>query len=238
MLIDAIDKFMHLVPGCPRFEAVDALRYALIEFCDRSHSLVHWVETTSDMMSFNTVESKMQINALFDVSVDGKRVPACYMNSDWIDEANSENPVLVHGGDMNATMAILPAPTQAAQVRLLVSMSPTPDAQDLPDWLWTRHRECLKFGMLARLMADPGATYASDSKAMFYRESFDEHVSRASAAISANTSSRASRLRVTPAGGAVLRTADRLSTSAIQAQEVHAIFWDASAFWTPTNYWM
>lgn len=197
--IDAVDKVMHLVPGCPEQEAVEALRYAVIEFCTKSLTITRWVDKTSAALTFATTgEAATQVVGIFDARVNGVQAVVLHMNSSDLDDADDENPVITHTEDLNSSIAITPAPSTTVPVRLLVALAPTPDANEFSDHLWMMRREALKAGALARLLADPDAPYRNEQRAAVYRAQFDEAIESASVAASVNRTTSSRRLRVTP----------------------------------------
>lgn len=198
--IDCISKFAHLAPGCPEPELVDALRFAVIEFCERTHILTEWVEKTAGNLEFDTTGQAGRVPvALFDAYVDGKQADIHHLNAASLADVTSERPAVTYRDSMLATtLAITPAPSPSAAVRLLASFAPHPDANEYPDHLWTMKREALRAGALARLLSEPGTKYGSEGMAAKYRADFEAAMEKAATASSVNRSTSTTRLRVTP----------------------------------------
>lgn len=198
--IDAVLKFKHLLPGCPEQEAADALRFAVIEFCEKSLTITRWVDKTSAVLTFDTTgEAATQVVGLFDAYVNGVQAAVSHMNSGALDSATTDEPVITHTEDLNTSIAISPTPASVVPVRLLVAFAPTPDANEFPDHLWMMRREALKAGALARLLSEPGTTYVNEQRAAGYRQQFDEAIDSASIAASVNRATTSRRLKVAPA---------------------------------------
>lgn len=197
---DAISLFKHRVPGCPEFEAIQALRFAVIEFCKETSVLQAWVTKSSNALTFDTStgEAPTQVVGLFDAFVDGVQAGIVHLNSAQIDEADETAPVITHNDDLNTTLAITPVPATVVDVRLLVSFAPTPDANEFDTHLWTMHREALRWGALARLLREPGTRYVDPNLAGTYRADFEAAMSKASTASSVNRATTGRVLRVTP----------------------------------------
>jgi hypothetical protein len=198
--IDCIEKFAHLVPGCPEPQMVDALRSAVIEFCAKSMLLTRWVDKTSNALTFDMTGAAATMPvALFDAYVNGVQADIYHVNAPQLVNVTEQRPAITYSNDQIAdSLAITPAPSVPVPVRLLVAVSPTPDANEYPDSLWMMRREALKAGALSRLLAEPGAPYFNDALASRYRAVFDEAMASASTLASVNRSTSTARLRVTP----------------------------------------
>lgn len=197
---DAAPKVMHGVPGCSVPEAVEALRYAVIEFCTRTRILTSWVEKQSNALTFDTTGAgATQVVQLLDAQVNGRDATVLHRNSPDLQRASVLRPVLVHGEDLNTTIAVLPEPTPPVPVRLFVALAPTPDATEFPAFLWLAHREAIKHGALARLLAEPGTTYVNDGKAAWHMTEFQTKADELAAQVGLNQVVAAHRLRVMPA---------------------------------------
>lgn len=197
---DAVAKVMVGVPGCSVPEAVEALRYAVIEFCTRTRIVNTWAEKQSDALVFDTTgAAATQVVQLLDAKVDGRDATVLHRNSPDIERASWMRPALVHGEDLNTSLKVLPDPGVPLPVRLFVALAPTPDATEFPAFLWLAHREALKHGALARLLAEPGTTYVNDAKAVWHLTEFHTKADDLAAEIGLNQVVVAHRLRVTPA---------------------------------------
>lgn len=236
---DATTKFAHLVPGCPEQEAADALRYAVIELCSRAAIQTNWVQTDVDHLTFSTntnVPAAVQLVELFDAFIGGNRVDLVHLSdADALSQAATGNTVLVFGDDLNNTMTAFRRPALGTPVRLLVAMAPTPDAEEFSDSIWRRYREPLKQGALARLLSEPGTPYVNEQRASIYAAQFEQAIHDASIQMRALRRSQGKRLRVVPVGEG---SAAKVTMDTVPLTEMHQIYWEAAAFWTPTTYWM
>ncbi|MFY9479174.1 MAG: hypothetical protein WAQ08_16130 [Aquabacterium sp.] len=197
---EAAPKVMLGVPGCSVPEAVEALRFAVIEFCTRTRILSNWVERQSNALTFDTTGADAtQVVQLLDAKVDGRDATVLHRNSADLERASVMRPVLLHDQDLNTSLKILPEPSPPLPVRLFVAFAPTPDATEFPDFLWLAHREALKHGALARLLAEPGTTYVNDAKAAWHLSEFQTKADELATQIGLNQVVVAHRLRVNPA---------------------------------------
>lgn len=235
--IDAVSEFAHLVPGCPEPEAVRALRYSCIEFAERTSVMTQWLETTSDLMTFDFATAGVQIVNVFDAFADGWRVSVVPLNAPQMLRATDAVPVVVHGADMNTTLAVVPTPQIEVEVRLLAHLVPTPDSQSFSDSLWRLYRETVIDGAIRRLLAAPGTAYVDKASAGEALERFERKTSEVAAFASSMRLTPARRLRVTHADG--FRAEDRAEwASLVSPPNLHQIWWTASDAWIATNYWM
>lgn len=236
---EATNKFMHLVPGCPEQEAADALRYAVIELCSRAGVQTNWVQTDVDNLTFSTttdVPAAVQLVELFDCFIGGVRSDLVHLSdADALSQAASGNTVLVFGDDLNNTMTAFRRPAPGTPVKMLVSLAPTPDAEEFSDAIWRKYREALKQGALARLLADPGTPYVNEQRAAVYAAQFEQAILDASIQMRALRRTQGKRLRVVPVGE---DSTVKVTMDTVPLTEMHQIYWEASAFWTPTTYWM
>ena len=198
MFIDAIDKFMHLVPGCPEPEAVEALRDAVIEFCDKSKSWVYWVDKSSNSLSFDPDDEAIPI-ALFDAYLGGDQLAAIDINQNVVEPPVNTTVLTFDRDHLWDSIQLLPAPPAVVTVRLLMAWKPTPWSSEFPDHLWFSRAEALKAGALARLMANAGTTYANPPMAGVHEQTFRAAISSAIGSAGVNRRTALQRLRVRPA---------------------------------------
>ena len=197
--IDAIDKFMHLVPGCPEAEAVDALRDAVIQFCEDSESWIYWVDKPSNALTFPTDTAAQQLPlTLVDAYIGQDQLDVIDLNETQVPPTGRTvlywDPERVYD-----SIQLVPAPTAPVTVRLLLSWKPTPWATDFPDHLWFSRAEALKAGALTRLMAVAGTAYANPANAELHGRVFTAAINAAGASTGTNRRTRLRRLRVRPA---------------------------------------
>lgn len=196
---DCINKFAHLAPGALEVELVDALRFAVIEFCKKSFILTDWHIKTASDMTFDTVATGLMPIALFDAFVGSRQADIYQVNAAQLASATGDSPVVTYKVDqLDTSISITPTPNDSETVRLLLAMSPTPEANEYPDHLWMMHREALRAGALARLLSEPGTPYANEVRAQAYRQMFESEIDSAKTAASVNRSTSTQRLRVTP----------------------------------------
>lgn len=194
----AIEKVMHLVPGCPWSEAVDALRYAVIEFCTRSKVITYWTDKPSNAMTFDIgADAQVMPVDIFDAWVAGTQVDALTLTDATPTDGRS---YLVYDPEqLQNSIAVMPAPLTPVPVRMLMAWAPTPWATEFNDGIWMRHQEALKAGALMRLLAEPGTPYVNEARASGYAGVFNGAAISTGNRAAMNRSRPIRRLRVTPA---------------------------------------
>lgn len=200
MFADAIDKFMHLVPGCPEPEAIDALRDAVIEFCDESKSWVYWVDKASNALTFDTTTEAQAIPiGLYDAYIGSDQLSVIDLNDQALAASVTVQSLQFNRTHLWDSIALVPAPSSTVTVRMLIAWKPTPWADEFPDHLWFSRAEALKGGALSRLMANAGTPYANPAMAAVHERVFRSAIGAAAAAAGVNRRTRIQRLRVQPA---------------------------------------
>lgn len=236
---DAAQTLAYLVPTCPVPELIQAMRFATIEFASTTKVMTQWFETTSDMLTFDTSvgPANLQITDVFDAFVDGRRVAIPAVNSPRLAKATTDAPVVVHTNDISASLSVIPRPEQARSVRLLVALAPTPEANEFSDYLWKMHQEELRFGTLARLMAEAGTPYSNEGRATWNGNRFADAMNSIATKLASNRIRAAKRLRVANDDGQVADD-DIVEMPSSSIPREHVIYWTDTTFWTATNYWM
>lgn len=200
MFVDAIDKFMHLVPGCPEPEAIDALRDAVIQFCDESKSWLYWVDKSSNALAFDADADAQAIPiGLYDAYIGTDQLGVYDLNDQALPAPVNTTVLTFDRTRLWDSIGLMPVPPATVTVRLLLAWKPTPWAAEFPDHLWFARAEALKSGALSRLMANAGTTYSNPQMAGVHEQTFRQAIGAASASAGVNRRSHLQRLRVRPA---------------------------------------
>lgn len=184
-----LPEVLPYLPDCPQNVAVNALRNASIEFCDRSGWWLYEhpdVPTTGD-------EGRYPLD-LPDYT------QACRVHQAWHDEQPltpySEDAIrrLFHydwrsargnpGYILSLTsqeVAIVPAPTptMAGTLKMIVALRPTRDSFDIDETVYQRWVETIATGARARLLNIPNQTFHDPVASMQARTVFNAGVSEA-----------------------------------------------------------
>ncbi len=194
MLIqDAIEKITGKVAGCPEPELINAYRYALIEFCEKTRAMSAWVTTTTAAMAVATISPDQQVIDIVDALLDGGEIDVVGIMDRAITEATAEKPVLTW---RNPNLPqVIPQPELSREVQMFMVFAPGPTAQDVEDAIWLRYSEALDHGALARLFAEPKQPYTDAGLATYHRTLFDNAISEAASVHGKTITRVANRLR-------------------------------------------
>lgn len=202
LLLDMVQgTVLARVKGCPEDEAVDAMRNACIEFCERTRFLTDGstvVVTGNDIPDF--IDMTAQVIDIIEARIEGETepLPIYPMNDPRIDELCDGERAVVFA-DPNTPSLVPPATNdQPVTLELLLAYAPGPTANEVPDILWLRHSEALKHGALGRLHAIPGEAWSDDKKAAFHLQQFEQAISRVAFDLGRNRLTTSRRLRVKP----------------------------------------
>lgn len=186
------------VKGCPESEAEDAMRNACIEFCSETYCIVNGAEVIATGEPAEAISmADLFVLAVIDARIAGVAVAVLAMNDDIIADATAEYPVIVFAEP--SSLYVVPAPTTPVLVDLMVAVAPGPDSTEIPDFVWQRHHESLKYGALSRLLAEPDKPWTDTNTASWYEQKFRDAITKQAALGGRNRIHRAQRLRVKPA---------------------------------------
>lgn len=186
--------------GCPEDEAIDAMRNACIEFCERTYFLTDGSTVVLPLVDTPDLDLTTQVLDIIEARIEGEDTPLPIypMNAPELDNLASDQYALTFA-DPNAP-ELIPAPTADAPVtlELVMAYAPGPESQEVPDVLWLRHSETLKSGALGRVLSTPGEAWSDDAKAAFHLGRFEAAITRAAADIGRTRINTSRRLRVKP----------------------------------------
>lgn len=200
LLTDVIDPILARVEGCPRAFAVDALRYAAIEFCTKTMCLTTWTQATLDGSETPIFDLDVQVVDIFDArDEDDEEILVTYLNDPRLSELADDEQAIAFTDPNNLELAI-PATTDApVTLNLLMAIAPGPETAELHEDLWRRHSEALRHGALARLFAEPKKPWSDNTLSGFHEGKFQAAITMAAADAGRNREQPARRLRVRPA---------------------------------------
>jgi hypothetical protein len=179
--LDLLSYVLPEVAGCTDLLVERALRDTLADLCLRAKV---WSEKTYPQ---NTVPG------VADYDVD---LPCCaeLVEIKWLAFDNrrlfgvpDETPALGQApGTPRAyaqltpdTVTLVPAPDTAAPLTMTLTLRPTLDGVDFPDWLITRYQDALLAGAKARLLMMTGRAWFAPQQALAYQAMYAAEVARA-----------------------------------------------------------
>lgn len=183
LLIDLTPQLLGEVPGCPDITAMNALRNAAIEFCEKADA---WVETQDgfqlqDLVSVYDVDAPAgaQVVRVMQAWVDGREVfgkpqeEVDRLVPAWRTQPGNL-PLYFNSPDDPALVKLYPTPSNLSgqQIVLRVAYAPSALAKSIPTSLGNKHLETLLAGAKARLMAMPNKAWSNATLAGYHGEVF------------------------------------------------------------------
>lgn len=153
---DLLPELLPEVKGAPAFLAINHLRKAARDFCERTHI---WM---ADVTPFNTVVDQTEytlalptqssVVRLFRANVGDEKGVALYdeVSADAEVDAGSQSTFVWLAADK---LRLNPVPIDARSVELKVSLRPSLAATSVPDWIAELHSETLVHGAKWTLFA-------------------------------------------------------------------------------------
>lgn len=172
------------VRDCPEFVAINAIRNACIEFCEKST----WWRTTLETIPLVAGQSEYDLDVEVGsgiaviISAHIGRQPLIVsteeylrdtIGPDWRERTGSPQWI-VHDGDFDTVrLAFVPDSVPEDELTLHVSLRPIKSSTRVPKELYERWGEIIGFGARARLHDTPGQPYANEEAAKKYRQWFE-----------------------------------------------------------------
>ena len=203
--ISSMTRFVALsAPGCPDVVVEDYLLQAAIDLCRRSFV---WRETVQEPVS--PLDYPFQLsaptwaNVLKVLSIVGAGVAPGLeeltireCDDRFVDWRTAPGVPAYYVNDPRDTVMLVPIPTATTTFDITLAYEPTSTATNIPDALYTEHRDTIVAGALMRLCMMPGKDWSNPSLALANRAMFEAGVSAASREFHLNYSHAA--LTVTP----------------------------------------
>lgn len=184
----ALNRFaldvLHDVSGAPGPLVEREVRFAAIEFCDYTlawRSSLADIAIVADTNEYAfVVPSESRVSSVFYAGHDDIRVlPTTERTLDDTQEnwrsadATAEISSWYYLPDRE-TVRLALTPEAVGVLELKVSLKPTQDAKNLPDFLYNDHLEAIRAGTLARLLAQPGKDYSNPQLGGYFKMEFEK----------------------------------------------------------------
>ena len=191
-----LSELMPYVHDVPEFVAINALRNAAIEFCNKSEYWIYEYPTVNSValqgdypfqaasLPTTDCEVKRILQGWYNyepiIPMGAEDLAAIYINQDWRTIAG--NPRYVTQKYQN-TFTLVPGPGIAitAAINLIVVLQPTRTSTGLDDYIYNQWAEAIAKGARARLYDTPNQPYYDPQKAQFYHAAFTSAISEAKA---------------------------------------------------------
>lgn len=177
------------VIGCPIFVAVESVRDAAIEFCNRSrywrvtlasinivagqatYTLIPPTDSSiSEILSVR--HNTFVVNPTSEFSLDGQYPSWRLLTSSQAEEYFSNERNIIR-------LTPIPSVSGTANLDVRVVLKPSRTSTTIPDQLYDHYLEEVAAGAKARLMVMPGVDWSNPDLALYYRTVFESGIKNA-----------------------------------------------------------
>lgn len=190
----SLDAFMPLVlpyvRDCPELVARQALRSAIIEFCNESYWWIEAHPVLTIVAGQATYEldppTDADVVAPMEVRINGWKLTAKSPDEldlmhpeDWRRDLTGTPRYYMRETPGELTLVPIPDATSAQALRMTVALRPSQDAVYVSDELYRRWAEEISYGARARLHEIPGQLYYDETASLKYRAKFMAAIGKA-----------------------------------------------------------
>jgi hypothetical protein len=198
-LDDFLVEVLPYSPQVPEFVAINAIRNAAIEFCERTEYLQHdidpipgvanlpdyEIETPTDTVFLDVIQAWYNGVLLIPKSVD--ELSRIYRSVDW--HTLSGNPAYITRVTQPFIQLVpYPAASLANAITGRITIAPSRDATTVPHRLFEHYVEVIGMGARARLYDTPGQPYSNPRAAADLRQRFFHAIGDARRKVNKNLS--------------------------------------------------
>lgn len=187
---DCFNEVLPELPGVPTALAENAIRNAVIDFCQKSTVWRHWPDPQTVTVGVNTYDLEppagADVASIVDLSVDGDPcTPASEDDLKAVDPTWRTNTGTVkHYMQQDTTTVVLvkvPDSTYTNGLQMTLALAPRRNSASFPAWIWTKYYEGIAAGTKAKLMRMPKKPWTDKDAADDYQRIFDAAAAGASA---------------------------------------------------------
>lgn len=179
------DDTLPSVPGCPQPMALDAIRKAAIEFCERSWGWIYnptAINVVNGQISYAfTPPAGAVVSRVLHVWYDDE--PIYPRSPDQLDgmfpnwRTSSGTPdYYTQEDERNLLLVPVPNADLTGGLKMRVSLKPTHNAADIESRMYEEYREAIASGALSRLMMLPKKPYTDLPTAAVHKAIFDDTI--------------------------------------------------------------
>lgn len=183
-LEDFLTKVLPFAPGCPEPTALEHIRNAAIEFCEET-KLWRFDDTfeAGDEPNIVCAPQGAVIHQIERCDFNGRKLDPAGIG--WLDEHmpdwRSDERTSV--GAPSYFTQVCPdtvrvVPHQAGRLKVWLRLKPAEDAEQLPDFIASQHRNLIGWGALAGLLMLPGQPFSDPNRATYFQARFDQALGR------------------------------------------------------------
>lgn len=176
-------RLMQYAPGCAEPAMEDAIRLAVIDFCENTRLWRYSVDVATAAFGPIAITTPTD-SVIFDIEmsrVDGQRLePATtfYLDDqfdDWRDSTCTGQPQYVTQLSEDEISIV---PWQACTISLRVRLKPSIDAETIPDFIALKYQSTIQSGALSRLLMLPGQPFTNPDLAMSFAAQFQRDLDK------------------------------------------------------------
>lgn len=185
-LEEFLTKVLPFAPGCPEPTAFEHIRNAAIEFCEET-KLWRFDDTfeIGDDPNIVCTPHGAVIHQIERCDFNGERLLP--RSIDWLDDQHPDwrSDARTMTGQPQWFTQICPdtiqvVPHSVGRVKVWLRLKPSEDADQLPDFIATQHRNMIGWGALASILMLPNQPFSDPNRAVFYQGKFDQALGRKS----------------------------------------------------------
>lgn len=181
-----LSKVLPFAPGCPEPTAFEHIRNAAIEFCEETKL---WrFDDSFDVDEDPNIVCAPQgavIHQIERCDFDGCKLEPRGIG--WLDEHHPDwrsETNRLEGAPAYFTQ-VLPdtvrvVPHRAGRLQVWLRLKPSEDADQLPDFIASQHRNMIGWGALAGILMLPNQTFTDPNRATYFQAKFDQALGRKS----------------------------------------------------------
>lgn len=181
-----LPKVLPFAPGCPEPVALEHIRNAAMEFCEET-KLWRFDDSFDVGNDPNVVctPSGAVIHEIERCDFNGKKLDPAGIG--WLDEHHPDwrsDDFRLDGVPRYFTQirpdTVRVVPNQNGRLKVWLRLKPSEDAEQLPDFIATQHRNLIGWGALAGILMLPNQTFTDPNRATYFQAKFDQALGRKS----------------------------------------------------------
>lgn len=185
-----LPRVLQYVPDASEFIAIDAIRQACIEFCERTY---YWqyqspslnvvngqsqyvIPTPADTKFVGPVQ--VYFNTLLLIPKSPDELADIYRMGSW-NQLQGSPQYVTRIIKPELTLVPIPYVTQPATLYVRTALAPTQDSNEVDSEIYEQWAEAIAWGARARLLAQPRQDYTDKAGAIEAAKMFNYHINRA-----------------------------------------------------------
>lgn len=195
--LDCLTGVLSHTEACPEDVAAEALRDAVIEWCEETMCFETPLLIDTDGNEPEPPDATaLRIHKITDARIQGEQIDVLAKNDPKLNELGHYDRAIVFADPSQPYL--VPAPALPVQVELLCVLVPGIESEEFPDLIWQKYRRHLEAGARGMLQAMKGKPWSDPNQAGYELGEFAKQKKRHAALLGLNRVTNAQRLRVQP----------------------------------------